>query len=699
MTHPLEFLDAEVSTSAPSADSGQINVNSGVLTAPMTVGSDFTPGDLRIVCLSFFYTSNTGNIVTTSAWSNPFFFTTVSGSTGLIALCYTQVLTGNSVDDLLVVGGTSSGPCTIVNWAYSAVTVHNWKPTDNSTTFATVCGYQFGTSNPAVAPSITISGATGGALLSFCDSFNQGAGLPTGMTGIVATANSGVNYITGDASGTGVQLAAELYTSGTTSGTKSFPMQYTGSWITMSMWLNNSPDITGTVGTAVTETDTAGVITPSHAALTTFTVGTAYEVDTAGQIFSPLTGYRIAEPVMLPGYPVIASTINWTATTPAAGSHVWVHTSIDNGASWQPATNNMPIPNLYAGNTTATQVLTKTILTRVNATDASPRLLNLEVTVACDSAVDEWCPLGVFVITQTDVSDTGGTTGGGGGSSGGGSGVTGSGGGSSGGGLHLTLTGADLSLMISRNTWDDIYYVDAGTNYVTAIQEMVLNRLPAVYNITFNMASTEMTTPKLIFGTSQGNDPWQDITDLATAIGYECYFDPLGVFTFRPIPDPTLNTPVWGFSDGTDGVPPTITDYTRSITPDTTYNQVIVQGESSNNVGPVTAVAIDDNPASPTYYLGAYGTVTTYYTSPMITTVGQAQQAANALLRVVDGATEVIELTVVPNPALVTGDVTTVTVKKGQMSGPYLIDAMNIPIGAEDPGTLRCFRQTGDDGS
>jgi len=83
----------------------------------------------------------------------------------------------------------------------------------------------------------------------------------------------------------------------------------------------------------------------------------------------------------------------------------------------------------------------------------------------------------------------------------------------------------DQSRQVSRNTWQDVYYIAANTNYATAIQSIIDNRLPG---LTYNFQSTPMKTPKIVLGTQLGNDPWQDAQDMATAIGFQLYFDAAG---------------------------------------------------------------------------------------------------------------------------------------------------------------------------
>lgn len=375
----------------------------------------------------------------------------------------------------------------------------------------------------------------------------------------------------------------------------------------------------------------------------------------------PTSGTWTSTPIVLPDDPIAGTKIYWEAATPI-GTAVLVHTSVDNGASWQLATSGQPIPRLPAGSSTFAVLLVRISLSRENATDPSPAVHLLEVTVETDATIEEMCPLGVFLLNDTAINDSpAGTT--------------------------LELSGTDLARKISRNRWDTTFIVEEGTNYASAIQNLVEDRMPGIVT---NFASTERTAPRLFFGEQGQNDPWQDAQDLATAIGYELYFDPRGICVLRPEPDPDIHEAQWTFEDEAH---PTIVTLSRRVSDADTYNKVIAQGEGSSNDVPVQAIAIDDDPASPTYYLGPYGTVTYTFRSAMITTAEQAQDAADALLVRIKGITESVELSAVPMPALEPGDVVAVDRERSKLEGRFLIDAMSIPLGAAETMRITGRRQ------
>lgn len=440
------------------------------------------------------------------------------------------------------------------------------------------------------------------------------------------------------------------------------------------------------------ETDVASTITPSLSTAVTFAIGPVSETSVAAQVFNPLRGYWTSDPLVLPGTPVTSSVVRWAATIPAAGSTVTVETSINNGASWDTAINGGAIPRLSPGNTVTQQILTRITLTRVLSSDTSPSVSFLDVRVSCDSSIDELVPIVHGMINKVEASVTGGTTGSGSGSGSGGSpGVTSTGGGQTGGGLSLKISGVDPSRAISRNKWQQPFSIPSGLSYATAIRLMVQNRLPSQTDEQFSLSSTSSLTPLLVFGVGQGGDPWQDIQDLAAAIGYEVFFDPAGVCVFRPIPDPTIGAPVWTFDED---LSPTIVSAARELSDEDTVNYVVVKGASTSSTNPVTAFAFDNNPSSATYVNGPFGTVSAVVTMSQIITQEDVQTAADAFLLSSLGAAEKVVLTCVPMPALEPGDIVRVNVSDVLASGTYLINDITTPLSPAEGQTLTCFRQS-----
>lgn len=111
---------------------------------------------------------------------------------------------------------------------------------------------------------------------------------------------------------------------------------------------------------------------------------------------------------------------------------------------------------------------------------------------------------------------------------------------------------------------------------------------------------------------------------------------------------------------------------------------VVALGESvSGDDPPVISASphgYDNDPLSPTYYLGAYGLVPRFFSSPLLRTQAQADKAADKQLANHKGATRTISFEAVPNPALDAGDAVQVVYpdRSGEL---HLLDALTIPLG------------------
>lgn len=636
MPYPLSFLDPD----------GNGWIQDAFTTKTLTVGSNFRAGDERFVWMMI----QTATVSSVSAGWTKVSEVATGGERLSLFRC---PLTASSVDGTVTFSSAQA-------ISYMAITVRN--PNIGQSLSPSSAS---GSGAASIAPSVTVNDGT---LLTFhaLVGTTDMTAPPTGMTQLFAVDT----HATADIS---FQLCGQSYVSAGSSGTKSAPGPSGAYWAT-SLFLATNPDISEAAGTAVAEVDAANAVTGTLLNSVTFICNSADpEIDIANQAFTPLDGYRISPALVLPTDPVYASVVSWIQSPPYPGSSVLVETSIDNGVSWQPAVNNGPIPRLKPGTNVIRTFLSRVTIHRANVLDPTPWCLPLEVRVSTDASTNEMCPLGVFVITESTVrqsSDpqTGGVT--------------------------VALVGVDRSELISQYKWEDIYIVPGGITVDSAIALIILNRLPGCE---LNFTSTPHVTNRLLLGTSQGSDPWQDAQDLATSIGFELFFDARGVCVLRPVPDPAIGTAVWDFSTATN---PTIVEAIKKLTVAATYNIVVAQGESSGDTAPVSATAYNDDPASPTYWLGKFGKRTVYFTSPMLKTVQQCQDAADALINLVKGASENADLQVVPMPALEPGDVVAITVNGAKILGRFLVNQLTTPMGVGVGGggtgltqTINAFRQ------
>jgi hypothetical protein len=439
------------------------------------------------------------------------------------------------------------------------------------------------------------------------------------------------------------------------------------------------------------ETDTATALTASVSTAVTYAISPVVETDAGAPVYGELYGYWVSDELVLPGTPVTGSVIRWSASVPA-GTSLTVYTSINGGASWDLATNDALIPRLQSGDAVTRSVIAKAVLTRPTVGATSPSLTSLELQVSCDSSTDELVSIAYGMVDKVTVHAVGGTnsiySSTGAVSS---RAVTSRGGGPYGSGTTITVHAIDLSLAIKRNVWQQPYTVPGGTiTYGDAVKAMVLDRLPS--QTKFSIATTTEVVPEIvIFGTTQGGDPWKDIRGMAQAIGYECFFDPEGVFVFQAVPDPRYGIPVWVFDEDMN---PLVAEAQREFGSDQTFNDIVVIGQSTSSANAVSAEAMDLDPSSVTYVLGPYGRVSQRLTFPLVTTQSAAQAAATATLYNSIGGSDTVTITCVPHPALVPGDIVKINCSDVRANGTYMINSMTTSLSPADPQQLVCFRQS-----
>lgn len=273
---------------------------------------------------------------------------------------------------------------------------------------------------------------------------------------------------------------------------------------------------------------------------------------------------------------------------------------------------------------------------------------------------EEMKPLATINISKTHITDSGDT-------------------------FTIEVEGYDRSRRIRRSRWTEPYLINAGTNYVSAIENAVASRATSTM---FRSTPTNQVTPKLSLGIERDHDPWKLITSMAGAIGYEVYFDQMGVCVLRPVPSPQTTTDVvWDYIEGNTA---TILSYDRTLSDEFVYNHVVVTSESSTAGTPVRADAKDTDPSSATYYLGDFGDVPYFLYSKFIRSQEQAQAAADAILTRVLGTSEVLQFPLIVNPCHEENDLIRVTRQKSGIEDYYIIDSFNIPLEASGVMNATC---------
>jgi hypothetical protein len=228
---------------------------------------------------------------------------------------------------------------------------------------------------------------------------------------------------------------------------------------------------------------------------------------------------------------------------------------------------------------------------------------------------------------------------------------------------------ADRSIRVAEDRLDAPAQTVSGATVVAEITRLIQQTIPAA-TVVDRTGSTQVAPVMEI-----ERERWADGTEkLADSIGAEVFCDPQGTFVIRP--QPTLaDTVVWDITSGQGGILVAKTD-TRSR--DRVYNRVVAIGERTDGTPPVRAGVSDTDPDSPTYYGGPFGRKTYFYSSPLLTTVGQCTTAATSILARARGAGATVTVEAIVNPALDAGDV--IRVHDEGITQTHIIDRVEIPL-------------------
>lgn len=241
----------------------------------------------------------------------------------------------------------------------------------------------------------------------------------------------------------------------------------------------------------------------------------------------------------------------------------------------------------------------------------------------------------------------------------------------------VTLAGKDLGAIVADDKFTAPYTV-SGT-LINAVSELIRRSIPA--------AEIVATISDVTIGTRTFDieaDPWAGVQEIAAAGGAEVYPDADGVFRITTLPDLTTATPVWEINATEGGV---YISANRAMTSDNVNNGVLARGENTtDNVPPVSYLATDNDPNSPTYWSGPYGRRPMFYSSSTLTTTGACQQAAILKLAQAKAPNASGDVSSLPNPALEPGDVVRVMHEDGSRE-LHQVASFTVPldVGGEFP--------------
>ncbi|MFD0384699.1 hypothetical protein ACFQ2B_27990 [Streptomyces stramineus] len=116
------------------------------------------------------------------------------------------------------------------------------------------------------------------------------------------------------------------------------------------------------------------------------------------------------------------------------------------------------------------------------------------------------------------------------------------------------------------------------------------------------------------------------------------------------------------------------------MTADKVFNGVLAKGENSEaSVAPVSALVVDNDPTSPTYWSGPFGHRPMFYSSATLTTTAACTAAATLKLRAAMAPNAAADISALPNPALEPGDVIRVLYPDGSKE-LHQVQSFTVPL-------------------
>lgn len=227
----------------------------------------------------------------------------------------------------------------------------------------------------------------------------------------------------------------------------------------------------------------------------------------------------------------------------------------------------------------------------------------------------------------------------------------------------------DLSDRVDRYRFETPFTANAGGTLSGLINSVVVNRIginPQVNTIPITLGAQR------VLGLETGTGPWAELLDILAGFSLVAWYRRDGLIAVaNPNPFAIPAYPLTG---------------TVSLSPDfdtRPANVVVARGENTDDdTPPVQAVAMDTDPGSPTYAgtgpgTSDYGRRTEYFASPLITTVSQAQSAAQAILSTNLGAGATYTIMLPYDPTIDAGDVVSF---RGRT---YVIDSVSMNLTGE----------------
>lgn len=248
----------------------------------------------------------------------------------------------------------------------------------------------------------------------------------------------------------------------------------------------------------------------------------------------------------------------------------------------------------------------------------------------------------------------------------------------------ITLIGRDRMSGIIDGRLEVPRQFATGTTVQSIFDDLVLEIYPdATIDFDYDATSDTVNTNYVA-----DEDRYTFLRDLMKARGKIMYWDYRGRLQVRDPPNATET--VFDVNAGANGV---LIALGRDLNREGVYNAVVALGEApTTDVEPVHAIARDMNPESATFWEGRFGKVPRFFKSPFITTLAQAQSAAESILQSAIGLPYRVDFSAVPNTALEPLDPIRITTEDGVEK--HVLESIRIPLEFNQPMTATTRKLT-----
>jgi Domain of unknown function (DUF5047) len=246
---------------------------------------------------------------------------------------------------------------------------------------------------------------------------------------------------------------------------------------------------------------------------------------------------------------------------------------------------------------------------------------------------------------------------------------------------RLTLAGSGLEAYVVDARFLSPRVPPTGISTVKAIEDLIVEAVPGVTRI-YPMNTADRRV--------QATAPWdRDRIDavlaLADSLNTDVFADYDGRFVLADKPTAVERVPMFAVNEGDGGV---LIGRDVSNTRDGVYNAVSVTGESTDKDGPpVWNWARDNDPASPTYFYGAFGQKPRFYSSQYIYDNTQAGAVAGSMLAEALAVNSTLSFESLAMCFLTAGDVVAVQLEDRSFENHLL---QKTELGLTSSGTLSC---------